>query len=192
MSNDHEWEFAGIFDDLTPDMFSLDTSAVLEREGIFTGRKAFNLSVDEQIRNIQTAFAASGGKINPLAVLTNATMQRSFTPDRDENLGDFLERLKREARMMSAHWLFIAKESTIGTYDREPDEDYLDIASDEAKSRAGDMRAGILWYAERREGKPHHRIGAMETAGKQVTSVTEGDERQKLTVFSLILDGVTA
>lgn len=194
MSNDDHWRFEGIFDDLTPEMFALETSAVLEVTGQFTGREAFDAAVDDQIRNVRSAFATSGGKVNPLAVLFNATTQRNFTPDRDENLGQFLERLQREARVMKAHWMFIAKESVFQTYDHEEGEEVPDPSSKNALSRANaagkGLRAGILWYAEYREGDGGRRLGTMAATGNRITETTEGDEEQRIAVFSLILDGI--
>lgn len=191
-SND-DWKWEGIFDDLTPEMFALETSAVLESSGEFAGREAFDTAVDEQLRNVQSAFAASGGKINPIAVLFSATMQRNFTPDRDENLGQFLERLQREARVMGARWLFIAKESVFQNYDHEEGDEKPDPSSAGALSRAdaagSGLKAGILWYAEYREGEGGRRLGTMTASGNRITESVEGDEEQRIAVFSLILDG---
>lgn len=187
----------GIFDDITPEMFSLDSSCVDESEGTFKGRVAFDASVDERIRGVRAAFASSFGQVNPIAVLSNPTMQRVFVPEQDENLGQFLERLKREAAMMSAHWLFFAKRNMISVvwHDPEDDGERYDVASPEMAAQAAvdgsEPEEGILWYAESREGSEiAHRHGVLRIAGNKIGEATEGDGRQTLNVFSLILDAV--
>ncbi|NUS02073.1 MAG: hypothetical protein HOV97_05860 [Nonomuraea sp.] len=189
-------EFIGIFDEISPDMFIVETSAIDEIEGNFRGATAFNASVDERLRGIKAAFASSFGKINPIAILTNATTQRVFVPQQDENLGQFLERMQREARTMGAHWFFFAKKNTFAVYyPEDDDEEIYDVGSDAARERAArsgsDLSVGILWYAERREGEEvHHRHGALEVEGHKVTKATEGDGDQTLGVFSTVLDAV--
>lgn len=193
MSDD---DLTGIFDSITPDMFSLETSAIDETEGRFVGTDAFNASVDERIRGVRAAFASSFGQVNPLAVLTNRTTQRVFVPDQDENLGMFLERLKREAAMMSAHWFFFAKRNVFSIYyPADEDDERHDVASsaslEAAAQRGSEPEEGILWYAESREGAEQmHRHGALRIAGNKIGEATEGDGNQTIGVFSLILDAV--
>lgn len=194
MTND---DLTGIFDHLTPDMFIAETSAIDETEGNYVGVDAFNASVDERIRGLRAAFATSFGNINPLAVLSNATTQRVFTPQQDENVGLFLERLQREAMTMGAHWFFFAKRNVFAVYWRELDDDDVrhDAASDESQREAiadgTEPEVGILWYAERREGAEiHHRQGVLEIDGHRISGATEGDGRQTLGVFSTVLDVV--
>lgn len=190
-------DIAGIFDHLTPDMFIAESSAVDEIEGKFVGTDAFNASVDERIRGIRAAFASSFGQINPLAVLSNATTQRVFVPQQDENLGLFLQRLQREAMTMGAHWFFFAKRNVFSVYYRElaDDDERHDVASSDSEREAmidgTEPEVGILWYAERREGgEVHHRQGVLEIKGHRLGDATEGDGKQALGVFSTVLDVV--
>lgn len=187
----------GIFDNLTPDMFITETSAIDESEGVYRGSVAFNASVDERLRGIRAAFATSYGQVNPLAVLTNATTQRVFTPQQDENLGQFLERLKREARSMGAHWFFLAKKNVVAVVweeleDTDERHDVTSKASELMAKAAGvEPEVGILWYAESREGNERvHRHGALRIEGNKLGEATEGDGQQTHGVFSLILDAV--
>jgi len=196
VTNEFDDDFTGIFDNLTPEMFSMETSAVDETEGNFRGVTAFNASVDERLRGIRAAFASSFGQINPIAVLSNAERQRVFVPEQDENLGMFLERLKREAVMMGAHWFFLAKKNVFSVwYDEAGSEGSADVASPEAEQiaaeRGSEPEVGILWYAERREGTEiHHRHGVLQIEGNRIAGATEGDSEQTMGVFSLVLDAV--
>lgn len=182
------------FDDITPDHFAIVTSAVYEEEGRYTGADAFNLFADEGVRSVRVAFATGAGKLNPVAMLVSPTTRRHFSVEQDENLGMFLERLKREALLMGAHWLFIAKKNVFSIYHEEDDDaPRPDVASAEAKARALDQdeeRVGILWYAERRENEVHHRHGAIEIVDNRLGDAREGDDKQTIGVFSLILDAV--
>lgn len=194
--NEFNDEFAGIFDDVTPDMFIAETSAVHEDEGSFVGTAMFNTVVDEALRGVRTAFASSFGQINPTAMLANATTRRFFAPEQDENLGQFLERLKREAMTMGAHWFFLAKRNVVAVwYEEDEEAERHDTGSDDAMRTAAmhgsEPEMGVLWYAERREGgETHHRHGVLKIEGHKITDATEGDDKQTIGVFSLILDAV--
>lgn len=193
MTND---DFAGIFDDLTPDMFFAETSAVHEDEGKWTGAEAFNQVVDESLRGLRLAFASTHGQVNPTAILANATVRRFYVPDQDENLGQFLERLKREARAMGAHWFYFAKRNVYASW-QEPEDatSKTDMASPEAMQKASEhgseLQVGLCWYAERREGDDvHHRHGVMSIEDNKITGTIEGDGDQTMGVFSAVLDVV--
>ena len=190
-------ELTGIFDNLEPNDFILDTSAIDETSGQFVGSTAFDAHIDEKIRTIKVALPASGGNFNPMAFLSNATTTRAFAGQQDENLGMFLERLKREARAMGATWFFFAKKNVIvRSYDE--DLDTPDVTDPEYKQRMLQSEDAIeevciLWYADRREGSEiQHRQGllALNDLGTQVTQTIEGDERQTISVFAGILDAV--
>lgn len=191
-------DFSEFFENLTPEMFAIETTASSEEQGRFAGSAAFDAFVEEHVRTVRMAFASNRGRINPIVTLANPTMRRSFAVTADENLGEFLERLSREASLMNAHWLFLAKESVFSAY-FEPDDvddgDVHDVASEDTKkfveSRESEAGTGIIWYAERREkSEYHHRHGILQTADGQIVRSIAGDERQSMGVFGAILDGV--
>jgi hypothetical protein len=196
--SDHD-NLTGIFDEITPDMFIVETSAVDESTGTFKGIDAFNASTEERLRGVRATFANALGQINPTAVLTNATTQRVFVPQHDENLGQFLERLQREARVMGAHWFFFAKRNAFSVYyETDDDAERHDVTerdgacAREAAVRGSEPEIGIMWYAERREGEEiHHRHGALKVDGGRIVEAIEGDGNQTLGVFASVLDVVT-
>ena len=196
-------DFSGIFDDLSPDDFFLETSAIAERDdGPFYGTASFDAHIEETIRNLRVTFSTSVGRMNPIAILSNRDLQRTFTPQQDEDLGMFLERLKREARLLGASWFFFAKRNVFVLYDGEEDEELHDVTSSDsltaAQQRGGHEEQGIVWFAERREVLGPHTSKAtrqgvlhLSSAGDRIVGETEGDERQTIAVFSGILDAVT-
>lgn len=195
MSDD---KLTDIFKDITPEMFAIETSTTHEEHGHFVGLPAFNAFVDENIRAVRMTFGAGGNdQFHPVAVLVAPGIRRHFAVEPDENLGMFLERLKREAVLLGAQWLFLAKKNVFAVWheDLDDEDDRADAASPDAATRAvragAEQQVGILWYAERREGdETHHRHGAIEINDGKLGSLTEGDDKQAFGVFSLILDEV--
>lgn len=196
--NDFDDEFTDIFDHLTPEDFFIESSAISEDEGLYKGAASFDLHIEEAIRSVKVSLATSWGQMKPVAILSNEKTRRTFTPTEDETLGQFLERLQREARTLGARWFFFAKRHELRLYDEEEGVEIVDAATDEAVETAikqgKQAETAIFWYAERREANETQvRQGVLHLspAGDQVTHRSEGDERQQIGIFGLILDAVT-
>lgn len=187
-------EYEGIFEDATVADFIRTTSARLEttRTG-GQGLEAFNRFVDEQLRAVRMAWIAAETYMQPLVLLTNDTQQRVFSPDDDETLRQFIERMHREAIAMEATWVFIAKRTMVGNIgdaiDTEHDVDVSDTEEWEKAVAAGVVRLGVVWYAERREGaERHHRHGQMQDENGTLGEMREGARNQGIPLFAAVLD----
>lgn len=183
-------EYNGIFDHLNPDDFVRETSAVDEVPRVNVGVEKFNQFVDEQLRAVRFAYLASDGQINPIAVVASPTVQRMFAPDDDETLGQYLQRLHREANLIGARWLFISKQTLVGSQET-PASQMKDVNDPESVGDESALTEGVYWYAERREGdERHHRHGIIpELAGRNVLGeMTEGPQEQTVPMFAKILD----
>lgn len=193
MSDPHdEFEFEGIFDDLTPDDFARETSARSEVPRTNKGADAFNQFVEEQLRAVRTAWITSETWMQPLAVVANHEKQRIFIPDDDETLGQFVQRMHREAVAMGAIWTFVAKRSMVANLGEAlPVERDIDANDPEAFRRAeaeGLVQLGVIWYAERREGvQRQHRLGQMQDMDGTLGELFEGAPNQDIPLFAEIL-----
>lgn len=198
-------DFEGIFNDLTPDMFETTTSAVDEEEGAYEGHEAFVAMVKERQRAVRTAYANMFGQMNPTAVLVSATKQRTFVPQEDETIGDFLGRLRREAIAMEAHWFFFARKQQFKLWFPESGLDHTALPDatamssfDEAPNATPQQEGqGVLYYAERREvehdatGSLNEREhGIMTVQHGRIDQTIAGDPRQTNAIFELVLSSV--
>jgi len=187
-------EYEGIFEDATVADFMRKTSAKIDlartdRQGL----DAFNLFVDEQLRAVRMAWIAAETYMQPLVLLVNHHQQRVFTADDDETVGQFFDRMHREAVAMEATWLFVAKRTMVGylgsALDVEQDVDVTDPEEYEKAVVAGIVRLGVMWYAERREGNErHHRHGQMQDEEGTLGEMREGARNQAAPMFRSILD----
>lgn len=189
MSEHDEFEYAGVFDDLTPEDFTRETSARAEVPRI----SGFDAFVDEQLRAVRTAWIASETWMQPLALIANHEKQRIFIPDDDESLRQFVARMHREAVEMGAVWTFVARRAMVvtfgvddGTFDRDLD----DPESIEQAIAQGILRLGVQWYAERREGnESQRRHGQFQDEDGTLGALIEGAPLQKVPLFPEILGG---
>lgn len=185
-------EYTGIFDDLTPDDFLLATSAVGGGEITRNTAPAFDEFVDEQLRMIATAWIAAETWIQPLAVIADHSKQRMFVPEEDETLGQFVDRVHREAKAMGAIWTFVSKRTQVASIMSAENFD-VENASQEAwdeAQAAGKVRLGLVWYAERVDGPmPRHRHGQMWDEGNVLSAPKEGASDQRIPLFEKILNG---
>lgn len=185
MSDD---DLDGIFDDLTPEDFEIDTTAISEISRENRGVEAFNAFVDEQIRALRMAYSAGAGHINPVTTIANAQVQRLFLPNSDETLGDYFERLHDEAEKMQGSWLFIARRTQVGSHLIAPSEmhDATQSPVIQEAEAAGMLKDGVIWYGESREtGEIHRRLGILFDDGhgnleRPVESPPEANQRMEL------------
>jgi len=186
-------EFEGVFDDATVADFERSTSARIELARAGHAGDAFDQFVAEQARAVRMAWIAAETYMQPLVVITDGRQERVFIPDDDETLGQFIERMRREALAMEAVWAFIAKRSMVANLgsalETDDDVDVTDTEEWEKAVAAGIVRLGVIWYAERREGeKRHHRHGQMQDEEGKLGEMREGSQAQAIPLFASILD----
>lgn len=181
---DNDDELTGIFDDLTPEDFALE-----EKRGIV----AFDRFVKENIAAIRMAYLASEGQVNPVAVLASPENEWTFVPTDDENLGEYIERLREAAKTLKATWFFISRKTKVGSYAADASNGIPDIADREVVKAARDqgiLSEGIFYYAERYEdGVRDCRHGMMRAdADDRLSDPIEGNPHvQGVGIFSNIL-----
>ena len=150
--------------------------------------------IDEQLRAVRTAWIAAETYMQPLAIVANESKQRIFIPDDDETLGQFSERMHREAVGMKAIWTFVAVRTMVANLgDPEPVEQDIDVDDPDEWEKAvaaGLVQLGVAWYAERREGKVRQRRhGQMQDEDGVLGDLVEGAGNQNHRLFSRILGG---
>ena len=181
MSDFHDDELTGIFDNLTPEDFTP-----------FRGRIAFDKFVAENIETTRTSWLAADGHINPIAVLATPAERWTFAPTDDETLGEYVERLRGEAKRLGASWLFISRKTLVGTYlvDGDSVPDASDPEAIQKAIESGLMVEGVFYFAERVEGAERDsRHGLMRPEGERLGEVVEGNpNHQSASFFSRILD----
>jgi len=180
-------EYDGIFDDASVEDFLRESSAKSEVPRTNDRLDTFNQFVEEQLRAVRTAWIAAETYMQPLALVANQEKQRIFIPDDDETLGQFVDRMHREAKAMDATWTFIAQRTLVGSSYGPP----VDVSDDEAVNEAikeGLLHLGLLWYAEQRdEGNRYHRHGQMVDDNGTLGPLKEGAASQSLPLFERIL-----
>jgi hypothetical protein len=186
-------QYEGIFNDATVEDFLRETSARVEMPQSGQGIDAFNRFVDQQLRAVRMAWIAAETYMQPLAVIANGQQERIFIPDDDETMGQFVERMHREALAMEATWAFISKRTMVANLGVATDTGYdVDVTDPEQWEKAvaaGIVRLGVVWYAERREGdERHHRHGQMQDEEGTLGEMSEGSSSQALPLFATILD----
>ena len=196
MTDDHREIPQGVFEHLTPEDFSRESSSMDDSAHHSQGADAFNAFTEEQIRMVRAAYiAAERQQLNPIAILVSPSVQRVFTPYDEETLGGFVDRVSRDAKAIGAMWTFVAKKTlvgvaSLGSAERETGgaTDVDDPAEVAAAMAAGILGVGVLWYAERSEGdERHHRAGTMADTGGRLGEMTEGPSTQAIPLFAQIL-----
>lgn len=137
-------EIARFFDNLKPEDFERETSAV-ETTTIDPpqrGAAAFRRWVDALLASVRESFDTRQFKEwDPAAVLQAPDQRRTFEADDDETNEMFMWRLHREAEKIDAQWFFIATVGPIGVW---TDLDDMETNPDRSVQ-------GIMWYTENRD-----------------------------------------
>lgn len=201
MTNDDKPEYyEGIFADLTPERFQLDTSAIGQHWAVGSdynvGEELFTKFVTEQLRTLETSWIAGRGKdIDPVAILATQDAQWVFVPDMDESLGDYVKRLRREAKQLRAHWVFISRLTAVTeTTDSEPAHDATDPALIARYMENGGMVPALYYYAQRVDsGESQRRQGfrkvlPVSDGRRDLADLEEMSADQPNSFFDVILD----
>lgn len=184
----HNDDFDGIFDHLNPEDFSSTTTAVHEQPAQ-EQLPPFDAFVSRQLTAVRYAFAAADGAINSVATLANGRLERMFAPQDDETLGQYIDRLAREARLMDARWLFISAKTDVGSILQSDAED--PVAADDTDAIAvaenmGTVKEAVFWYAERVD-EPLTRTGFLTIVGLHLGDLFESELAQPVRSYGRIL-----
>lgn len=148
----------GIFDNVSmADFLDQESSAVgivslASQDEVFAGEEAYARFIARCLATLRTSWAAAEGEINPIAILATREKQYIFTPDNDETMEQWTERLRRDAAKLGAGWVFISRVTMVGAAVDSGDQDVEDPDVFERMRREGRARPGVIFYAQRREG----------------------------------------
>lgn len=179
MTDEHD-ELTGIFDDLKPEDFAP------RKQGIV----AFDAFVKENIRSLRVAYAAADGEINPIAIFASPDNEWTFSPTEDENMGQYIQRLREAAKTLKATWFFISKKTLVGALTATNDGTIPEITNTGwAEQHRQLLTEGVVYYAERLEdGVKDCRHGIIYAEDGALTQVVEGNPNaQSMGLFSNIL-----
>lgn len=185
MTND---DLDGIFDHLDPKDFNVTTTAFSERP-LARPDDRFETFLEDRLAGVREAFVAAQGELNSIATLANLSIERSFGPHRDEMLGDYINRLQREAELMQARWLFISIRTNVGSMlvtDERPRVDDPKLLE-----KAPLLTEAVYWYAERLDDDECPRKhGYFTIEGVQLGQMTEGEISQPVGSYGRILQSL--
>jgi hypothetical protein len=114
-------ELTGIFDDLSPEDFVLESTAIASMQGCYAGPDVLDGFLEHQLNAVRLAFSMADGWLYTTAVLAGREGLRTFVADDDETLRDFVSRVRGEAARMRAHWCFMATQTLIGPRSEDGD-----------------------------------------------------------------------
>lgn len=181
MTDEPEFDFPeGFFDHLTPQDFHRETSA---RHVAVIDEQPFDKFVESSLDALRLAYHASDGQPNPVAVLISKDGRRIFAPDDDETLGQYIDRLAREARKYEAHTLFTAWLTEGGTYDGDTQHE---VGTDEGLEQVENMQEVLYWYAQHKRTIRH---GIMALDQGNTGDVHEAPGQHAAHVYRQILGG---
>lgn len=175
----------GFFSHITPDDFARETSA---RHVALLDQVPFDDFVEASLESLRFAYHAADGNPNPVAVMVCPDGRRIFTPDDDETLGQYIDRLGREAKQHNAGRLFTAWLTEGGTYEG----DEYDVDSPEAMAAAeasGAVQIVLYWFAQDGRRNPVIRHGIMAIDSGNTGPVHEGAAEHAAPVYKGILGG---
>lgn len=185
MGNDDE--LTGIFDDLKPEDFFGSTVGAAHVE-------PFSNFVDRMVETVRTAYLAAGGQVDSLAVLATGEREWSYVPNDEESLGDYLERLRLEAKRLSATRLFVIRRTMVGSQEIPAEDaekgEVFDVGHAQRIAEAvedGRMVEGVFYYASCSEGAKVTRYGIMRSSGARLSEPVEAEVQQAVTHYDSIL-----
>lgn len=175
-------DFEGIFENLSPDDFNVQTTAIHEIQGTYLGVPAFNDFVEEQILMMKVAYASSNGQYtNPVSTLVASGKQRLFRSVDGDTVKTLVTRLNTEAKAMNAKWVFTSIKTKVGS--RLVPVDVKHDVTDESviNTTAPTLVDGVIWFAEAHEdGEVVRRVGILVDDDGVLTRQTEANQRMAL------------
>jgi len=182
-------DLTGIFDHLTPDDFKVTTSAISTLN--LSNPRTMDEFIKRGINSVRTAFSLTNGELDPMGILASQTIERTFTPEEDETLGQYIDRLAREARHISAGYAFVALVTLVGTYRSDANLNANSEEAVKAAEDAGTLTQGVYWFAEKRDasGRAARQGYLVITAPGKLGDSIESEARQE-SKLSRILSGV--
>lgn len=175
----------GFFSHLSPADFDRDSSA---RHVAVLDQVPFDDFVEANLESLRFAYHAADGNPNPVAIMMCLDGRRIFTPDDDETLGQYIDRLSREAKRHGAIRLFTAWLTEGGTY--EGDEATVDSPEALAAAEAsGAMQIVLYWFAQDGRRNPAIRHGIMAIDSGNTGPVHEAAGEHAAPVYRSILGG---
>lgn len=158
-------EIEAAFKDLSVDDFILETSARHEiafskedQEEVVSGYEnwsAWIAAMRGMVKVMYMADISHGHQFVALSILHENTKQRMFTPDYDETIRNYVDRLIRESNVLHPTWAFSAILAPHAVYDGDASPPDIDMNSSEEirlALEAGELEMGIFWFAERDDG----------------------------------------
>lgn len=176
-------EFSGIFDNLNPNDFSGVASTPVRYE-------AFEDFVDHNVRSVRVAFlAVDGNQLNPIAILQTEDTEWMYAPEDDETMGEYLERLRGEARRLNAIRFFISRTTKVGVLPADVDVDAADPVTAQDMLAKDKLTDGVLFFAMERAGNTIATThGIMVAYANRLGEAQRGDDDQTVALFARILD----
>lgn len=152
-------EIERLFQNLSPDDFARDTSAVETVDipdrarslGLNRSDAGFEMFIQGHLTECRVDAWEDSSDFTPRAILANSDVQRKFHGEDDESPGDWGRRLRREATAMQAHWMFVALVSparaVLPGQSDPPPLDPDDIAAVHQALEDGSLGFGVCWTA---------------------------------------------
>lgn len=188
MTDQHD-ELTGIFDHLKADDFKTGI-------GPNFGREAFTAWVATKIDEIRTAWAASDGHLNAVAMVADSHTHIIITISKGEDLNKYVDRIRVESRKLGATWFFVARRTQVAAYDADVDDETLPNATDSSEAlnavaaqKGVEFTDGVYYYAERQDDdEVDRRHGIMPAQGDRLGTLVEGNaDLQEASFFKGIL-----
>lgn len=143
MSNEFSDDISALFDDIQPQDFFRETSAVASEEylDVINGKVEFEAWVEDNLGKIRDTYNDDPAEFDPVALLHCPNGTRVFLPDDDETNEMYMSRLQREAVQFEATWFCIGMVAPAA------------VCADRDEAAGGNyvMQEAINWYAEARE-----------------------------------------
>lgn len=179
-------EISRFFEDITPEDFIIETSAIQEEEPL---EHDFDGFTEELLRETRLSFEVADGQMNPIAVLQSHEKRRRFTPDDDETVYMFYDRLQREAQDFPGVRLFftsIMSQATVGERHDVSTKEGLEAA------KASESLIDVInWYSECSD-TGQMRFGSICIEDGQITKTYSGDTPTGASpVFKKVLGGAS-
>lgn len=183
-------ELTGIFDDIKPeDFFGSSASSAAHVE------ETYDKFVSRMVETTRTAYLAAAGQMDSLAFLSGGGTEWMYVPDDEETLGEYLERLRQEAKRLNATRLFIVRRTLVGAQEMPAEDiergEVFDVGHAQKIAEAaeeGRMVPGVFFYASCSEsGKPDTRYGIMRASNVRLGEPVMSEVNQPVTHFDTIL-----